>query len=298
MRLRALAGVVLAAGLTAGGCGSSSSSSGSAQVPTVALTRAADVSSAASGFKFALTMHETIPSAGAIVTNGTGSFSPDSHQAAMAMQMTLPPGAGLSTLKMQMVLDKGNIYMKWPPALASKIPGGKPWVYINLAQVGKATGLSGLGSLLNSSSSFSNPSQYLNFLRAATGGSVKNLGPATVNGISTTRYHAKVDLTKLVQAAPASQRKAMQQLLNSLRSKGAVSEIPMDVWIDSSHLVRRVQSSFTETVNGQSVAIAMTENFLQYGAQPAPVVPPASQTENLLSLLHSAASGGAATTGA
>ncbi|MGH2883141.1 MAG: hypothetical protein ACRDPA_10670 [Solirubrobacteraceae bacterium] len=289
MRMRALAGVVLVAGLTAAGCGSSSSGSGSSQVPTVALTRAADVSSAAAGYKVALTLHESIPNAGAIVASGTGSFSPAAHEGAMSMQMSLPPGAGLSTLALQMVLDKGSIYMKFPPALASKLPGGKPWVYINLAQAGKAAGISGLGSLLNSSSSFSNPGQYLNFLRATTNGSVQDLGPATVNGVSTTHYHAKVDLTKLPQAVPASQRKAMQQLMNSLRSKAAVSEIPMDVWIDSSHLVRRVRSNFTETVNSQSLTIAMTENFLSYGAQPAPVVPPSSQTENLLSLLHSAA---------
>jgi hypothetical protein len=298
MRLRALAGAVLAAGLLAAGCGSSSSSSGSAQVPTVSLTRAADVSSAAAGYKVALTLHETIPNAGAIVASGTGSFSLNPHQGSMALQMTLPPGAGLSTLKMQMVLDKGNIYMKFPPALASKLPGGKPWVYINLAQAGKAAGLSGLGSLLNSSSSFSNPGQYLNFLRATTNGSVKDLGQATVNGVSTTHYHAKVDLTKLPQAVPASQRKAIQQLMNSLRGKATLSEIPMDVWIDASHLVRRVQSTFTETVGGQSVSIAMTENFLSYGAQPAPAVPPASQTENLLSLLHNAASSATASSGA
>jgi hypothetical protein len=297
MRLRALTGVVLAAGLLAAGCGSSSSS-GSAQVPTVTLTRAADVSSAAAGYKVALTLHETIANAGAIVANGTGTFSPNTHQGEFAMQMSLPPGAGLSTLALQMVLDKGNLYMKFPPLLASRLPGGKPWVYINLAQAGKAAGFSGLGSLLNSSSSFSNPGQYLNFLRATNSGSVKNLGQATVNGISTTHYRAKVDLSKLPQAVPASQRKAMQQLVNALESKGATTQIPMDVWIDSSHLVRRVQSSFAETVGGHSLTIAMTENFLQYGAQPAPVVPPASQTENLLSLLHNAASSATASSGA
>lgn len=291
MRLRALAGVVLVAGLTAAGCGSSSSSSssGSAQVPSVSLTRAADVSSAAAGYKAAVTLHETLPNAGTIVANGTGSFSPNAHQGTVAMQMSLPPGAGLSTLQLQMVLDKGNIYMKFPPALASKLPGGKPWLYINLAQAGKAAGIAGLGSLVNSSSSFSDPGQYLNFLRATATGSVKDLGQATVNGVSTTHYRARVDLTKLPQAVPASQRAAMQKLVASLRSKGATTQIPMDVWIDSSHLVRRVQSTFTETVGGQSVTIAMTENFLSYGPQPAPVVPPPSQTANLLSLLHGGA---------
>ena len=257
------------------------------------------MSSAAAGYKVALTLHETIPSAGAIVANGTGSFSPAAHQGAVTMQMMLPPGAGLSTLQLQMVLDRGNMYMKFPPALASKLPGGKPWLYINLAQAGKAAGFAGLGSLLNSSSTFSNPGQYLNFLRATAAGSVKDLGQATVDGVSTTHYHAKVDLSKLPQTVSASQRKAMQQLVNTLASKGAATQLPMDVWIDSSHLVRRVESTFSQTVGGQTVSIAMTEDFLSYGAQPAPVVPPASQTENLLSLLHSeAASSGTPSSGA
>lgn len=285
MRLRALAVVVAVAGLLAG-CGASSSGSGSAQVPTVALTRAADVSSAAAGYRASVTVQETIPNGGTIVGRGTGSFSPVAHEGSVTMQMTLPPGAGLSTLALQMVLDRGNIYMKFPPALASKLPGGKPWVYINLAQAGKAVGISGLGSLINSSSSFSDPGQYLSFLRAIAAGSVKDLGTETVNGVKTTRYRARVDLAKLPQGVPAAQRQSMQQLVNSLRSKGATTQIPMDVWIDSSHLVRRVQSRFAETVNGQSMTMAITENFLQYGPQPAPVLPKPSQTANLLSLLR------------
>lgn len=286
MRFRALVGVVLAAGLTAAGCGSSSS--GSAQVPTVSLTRAADVSSAAAGYKVAVTLHETIPSSGTVVANGIGSFSPAAHQGSVNMRLTLPSGAGLSSLALQMVLDKGNIYMKFPPALASKLPGGKPWVYINIAQAGKAAGISGLGSLVNSSSSFSNPAEYLNFLRATAAGSVEDLGQATVNGVPTTHYHATVDLAKLPQAVPASQRRSMQQLVNSLESKGAATKVPIDAWIDASHLVRRVQSSFSETVSGQTVKVALNEDFLQYGKQPAPTVPSPSETTNLLSLAQGA----------
>jgi hypothetical protein len=40
-----------------------------------------------------------------------------------------------------------------------------------------------------------------------------------------------------------------------------------------------------ETVQGQSVSIAMTETFTDYGAQPVPTIPAASQTTDLLSLL-------------
>jgi hypothetical protein len=266
------------------GCGGSSANS--APPLTVSLSRAADVSSAAPGYKVAVTLRETVPSVGTINATGNGSFSPAAHQGTMAMQMTLPPSAG-SILQLQMVLDKTTLYVKLPAELAGKIPGHKPWVYVNLSQAAQAAGIPGLGSLVNSSSSLTDPGQYLNFLRATSADTVKDLGTATVNGVQTTHYRAEVNLAKLPDAVPASQRQSIQALVAALRSKGAATEMPMDAWIDSAHLIRRVQTSFTQTVNGASVAIAMTENFLQYGPQPAPTVPNPSQATNLLSLAHS-----------
>lgn len=98
--------------------------------------------------------------------------------------------------------------------MTSKIPGGRPWLYINLSQVGQVAGIP--------------------------------------------------------------------------KSKGLTTQMPIDVWIDSSNLVRRVQLAFSEPLpnTGQTVPIAMTENFLQYGPQPVPAIPSASESANLLSLLH------------
>jgi hypothetical protein len=171
--------MALVAALVAG-CGGSS---GSGQQSTVNdLTRAADISSSAPGFKIVMTIHETIASAGQITLTGRGSFSPAAHSGAITAQMTLPPSAGLTSLQFQAVLDKTEMYMKLPAELASKIPGGKPWLYINLDQLGKATGTPGLGALISGSSSLNDPGQYLTFLRATAVGSVRDLGPATVNG--------------------------------------------------------------------------------------------------------------------
>ena len=286
-------GLALVVMLLAAGCGSSSSgsghtpTSGSAQAPTVSLVRAADVSTATAGYRTTVTLHETVPSLGSIEGTANGSFSPAAHAGAMSIQMQLPPSAGLGTLQAQMVLSRSALYMKLPQ-LASKIPGGKPWIYINLDQVGKAAGIPGLGSLVSGTSSLSDPSQYLSFLRATAAGSVKDLGQATVNGLATTHYHAELDLAKLPAAVPAAQRPTIRQLVEALEKNGATSQIPIDAWIDSSHLIRRIQMAYSEPLGstGQTAMIALTENFLQYGPQPAPAVPNASQTVNLLSLIH------------
>jgi hypothetical protein len=288
MRARGI-GLALVALLLAAGCGSASSgssTSGSAQTPTVSLVRAADVSTATAGYRSVMTLHETVPSVGGIDATANGTFSPAAHTGAMSMQMQLPPTAGLGTLQLQLVLTRSAIYLKLPPQLASRIPGAKPWIYINLNQVGKAAGIPGLGSLVSGTSSLSDPGQYLSFLRATSAGSVKDLGQATVNGQPTTHYHAEVDLAKLPAAVPAAERATVRQLVAALEKKGAATQMPIDAWIDSSHLIRRIQMAFSEPLGttGQTAAIALTENFIQYGPQPAPAVPSASQTVNLLSL--------------
>jgi hypothetical protein len=286
-------GIVGAIVVLAAGCGSS----GSAQVQTVNLSRAADVSAAAAGYKIAVTMRETVPSVGQINVNGTGSVSPASHLGDMTMQMQLPASAGTTALPLRMVLDKTAIYVKLPPVLASKIPGGKPWLYVDLNQAAKAAGIPGFGSLFSSASSLSDPSQQLDYLRATSAGSVKDLGKATVNGVRTTGYHAVVDLAKLPGVVSGAQRGSVEQLVAALKQKGFPTLVPVNVWIDTSHRIRRMQMSLTEPLpnTNESAHIAMTQNFLQYGPQPAPTIPSASQSVNLFSLVHS---GSANSTGA
>jgi hypothetical protein len=273
------------AALVAAGCGSSSSNSNRPQ--TVSLSNAADVSSSAPGYRTDLTLHETIPNLGTINATANGSFSPASRLGALTMNMSLPSAAATGPLQVQMVLDKTTLYMKLPPRVSSEIPGGKPWLYINLEQAAQAAGLPGLGALAKSSSSLSDPAQYLSFLRATSVGSVKNLGQATVNGVRTTHYSAEVDLSKLPGVVPASSRPAIQQLVSAVEQKGVTSRMPIQAWIDSSNLIRRIQVAVSAQVgNGPSVAVSLTENYLEYGPQPAPVIPSPSQSTNALSVLH------------
>jgi hypothetical protein len=287
--LRGAAALCAAAGLLAG-CGSSSNHSSTAakQPPTATLTRAAFVSSAAPGYRAVISLKENVPSVGTITATGTGAFQlKPKHQGSMVMRLSIPSAAssGLGTLQMQAVYVPGTIYMKLPPQLASRIPGGKPWLLINLNQLGKAAGIPGLGSLANSSSSLNNPAQYVSYLRATTDGTVRNLGQATINGVSTTHYHAVIDLNKLPDVVPASSRASVQQLVAALKKRGTKTQLPIDAWIDSSQQIRRVVITYTQPVNGQKATITTQVDFVQYGPQPAPTVPPASQTQNLLSLV-------------
>jgi hypothetical protein len=294
MELRGLAGRVvfgvimcLGVAVSVAACGGSSSgsSSGSGPSSSEALTRAADASSAASGFKMAMTLHETVDGKN-VAVQAHGSVSPGSKTGAMTMRMDTGAGGALGNLSLKMVLAKDTIYMKLPSELTSEIPGGKPWVSINLAKAAKLDGISGLGTLINSSSSFSNPGQYLDYLRATSAGSVKNLGQATVNGVQTTHYRADVDFAKLPNAVPKADRPAVRKLITQLDKRAKTGDIPLNAWIDGSHMIRRLQLTYTVKLStGQSVKAAITENILKYGPQPAPTIPSSAQTTNLLSLI-------------
>ncbi len=261
-------------------------------VPASTLTRAAYVSSGASGYKMAMTVRETV-GADRILTTGSGSFSVTAHAGAMSLQTSLPASVGdpaLSSLREQVVINGGTVYMKLPPVVTSKLPGGKPWLELNLAALGQKAGLPGLSSLTGGTSSTTNPGQFLDYLRATSGGSVENLGSATINGIKTTHYHAEIDLTRLPNAVPSALRKGVEQFVAALQKKFKAGNMPVDAWIDSAHLVRRIALNFTEQLptSTQQINLAMQVNFISYGPQPAPAIPPASQTTNILTLLHGA----------
>lgn len=252
---------------------------------TVSLARAADVSTGAAGYKMNMTIHEKV-SGHTVALTANGSFTPKTHQGSMTMHMAIPGASGAQSLQLQLVMANDTIYVQLPPTLASKIPGHKPWVSINLSQLSKSMNLPGVGSMSNYSSTLSNPGQYLDFLRAAASGSVKNVGQQTIDGTQTTHYQADLEFSKLPDAVPASQRQAVQKLVATLQKRAHVSDMPINVWIDSSNLVRRIALTLNETAAGHTISTAITENFTSYGTQPAPTVPSPNQTTNLLSLMH------------
>lgn len=283
-------GLISVASLALAACGGSSSSTSANR--TISLSRAAYVSSGASGYKALLKMQESIPSVGQLTMNGTATFGLTSHAGTINMQMNLPAAAaqqsGLgTTLPMQVVLVPGTFYLKLPTQLAEKIPGAKPWWRIDLAQLSKVSGLAGLSSLFSSSST-TEPAQYLYMLRAASNGGVKNLGTETINGVSTTHYRAQINMAKVPSVAPPKQRAALRQLMAALKKRGAAtpSVIPMDAWIDSHNLIRQIQMHYSESVSGQAANINMKMDFVNYGPQPAPQIPPPDQTLNLVKLLQ------------
>src|SRR5579863_1849961 len=114
-----------------------------------------------------------------------------------------------------------------------------------------------------------NPTAELDYLRAA--GNVTDVGPAALDGLVTTHYHALVDLGQL--ASVEGDAVSPQQIAELEKALGG-SALPIDVWIDGSHLVRRLSILLPIKQNGVSVNASLTLDFLSYGAQPVVAAPP------------------------
>lgn len=289
---------VIAALLLAACGGSSSAASkqesaaGEPESAAATIARAADVSSAEAGYRMSIAMTEALGSSGTLTATGAGSFSASPRAGSMSLDMTIPgAGAALGALNMQMVFKGDTFFMKLPSTLTSLIPGGKQWLMFTLSQIGSAGHIPGFGALVKSEGSLSDPGQYLSYLRATSRRGIQDLGPATINGVKTTRYRAQLDLAKLASTVPAADRSAAGQLANELEQNEHVSETPIDAWIDASHRVRRIELSYSLRIPVKTggapehVSLALTENFTSYGPQPVPAAPAADQTTDLSSLL-------------
>jgi hypothetical protein len=83
---------------------------------------------------------------------------------------------------------------------------------------------------------------------------------------------------------PASSRPQARQAISALERLTHVRVLPVNVWVDNQHQVRKMQFVLHETVSGQAVAVAMTMRIPQYGPQPSPTLPPASQVQDISGL--------------
>ena len=277
------------------GCGGSSNGLTPARhlTPRQTLARAAFVSSGEPGYKTRVTLSADFGSAGHLSASGIGSFSPAGRSGVATVTLTLPGSASsLGQLQTQMIAKGDNLYIKLPASLAAIIPGGKQWLALNASSAGSASSLPGFGSLLQYQGSLTDPGQYLSYLEAASANGVQKLGTETINGVQTTHYRAEVDLSKLAAEVPAADRSATAKIVAGLQKRGHVSQIPIDVWIDSNHHVRRIEINYSASIpvatggTPQNVAFSLTVDFLGYGEQRLPAAPPASETENAKAIAH------------
>jgi hypothetical protein len=277
--IAATAAALVGAALAAGGCGAANT------IDPVA--KAASISTTTPGFQMRFQLRFGSPQLPtALRATGTGSINARERTGSVVFVMNagndpdLKKALGGSMLRLEELVNGTTVYVKLPPAIARKLPGGRPWMKVDLA---KASGIPGFSSLANNPVS-TDPSQFLSYLRAASG-NVSKQGSEVVNGIQTTHYHATIILDKVPDALPPASRKGAKQAVSSIEQLTGLRQLPVDAWIDRNNLIRRMRLTFAESLAPSvKLNIAMTMDFLKYGPQPSPNFPSADQVTDASSL--------------
>ena len=265
-----------AAALLVTGCGGSSSGKDGG----VNIVRAGYVSSSVAGYQIAMKLTGT--AAGQpINATGTGAFDQGAHAGQLTMNVSVPTLGG-ENFQVDVVIRGKDFYLELPTSLAGKIPGGKRWLELNVPEIGKGVGIQGLSSLVDNPSG--NPAQFLQFLRAASTGSVQNLGQQTIDGVRTTDLRATVDLSKVVDTLPASQQPSASSAIASIEKLTGLHYLPIEAWVDATDHVRQIVVSATGSVEGKPFSENVQLDFVKYGPEPVPVAPPANEVTNMMSL--------------
>jgi hypothetical protein len=264
----ALASVAMAIALS--GCGATKAISEAVDP----VARAATTTSHTAGYRMSVS---TVATTAGTTVRGTmtGVIDTARHTGAFTTHETVA-GHAVSIVER---LSGTTIYMKLPnQSSLDSLTGGKPWLKLDFS---RALGAFGLGGLTTQSS---NPAQFIDYLRTV-GAKHTRVGTETIDGVSTTHYRVVINLDNYPKLFPADRRSAAARGVSTLEDAIGSHTMPMDAWIDSQNLLRRMSLSFGECVQSQRLKLAMTMNLSDYGRQAVPAAPSASDAYDLTPLL-------------
>ena len=278
-RLLPVGAAVVALALAGGGYaatsgGSAPTTAGVQMSPAASITRlvhAAPAKAAAAKSSRMSMSIDTTATGMSFTMTADGAFDYANGTAQMTMTM---PMVG----QMAMVMTGDTMYVRMPDKLAGQVPGGKPWVKVDLAALGDKMGVN-LKSLLDQAKQ-QDPLQSLKVLTHADG--VQKVGTEDVRGVPTTHYAGQVSLDQLMAAMPS-------QLADQLRAqaeKVGMKSVGIDVWIDKDGLPRRLTE---DMILGDTMTMHMSMDLYDWGQDVQVTPPPADQVTDLSALMaHSA----------
>jgi hypothetical protein len=185
--------------------------------------------------------------------------------------MTALGGAPGFDEPVRMLVDGTQFWMRVPAAMRPET-GGKPWAKVS-------GGVTSLGAGMQNP----DPSSMLDQLRGVTD-ELENRGRVKVRGVSTTHYHAKLDMSKAIADVPEAEREQMEAMLELV---GGAMDAPVDVYIDDDDRIRRMEMSYEFDMLDQKMSIALKMELFDFGTQVAFNRPPANQVAELAHALGS-----------
>jgi hypothetical protein len=249
---RVLAPVAVGLVLVTAGCGGGGDDP--AQIVRAAATRTADANSS----RLELTVDVAGAQAGTVTASGT--FDYESRRGTLSMDLSQVPNAsGMGTL--DAVVDGSVIYLRFPPEIAAQIPGGKPWVKIDIETAGRQAGLdvAQFGGFDQS-----DPTQALQYLEGASDDTTE-VGEEDVRGTPTTHYRATLDLRKAADGLSGEAREAFESGIDEL----GVTKVPADIWVDEEGRARKLTYTVdvSEVSGGEADRVVVTMELFDFGVE-------------------------------
>lgn len=233
---------------------------------------------------FASSLHMTMTLLGGaqkVNLDGQGVYDTRGRRGRTTMDMaSLSRLTGQDFGSMTLVQSGTVIYMRWP-VLQQQIPGSKPWVKVDLQEVGKKTGVD--FSAFMQLGTGSSPVTMLQNLRAA--GDLKRIGTETVRGARTTHYHVVVDLRRVAQTVPKRLRERIRASMEKVIEMTGQARVPEDVWIGADGLVRRFQFEQRLPLGTTRGKLRMRMDLYDFGRPVTVTVPSADQVTDLSDLV-------------
>ena len=219
--------------------------------------------------------------------DGAGAFDFDDSRGTLTMDASsiLPAGSGDGRFELRMI--GSMLYMKLPAALGGQgLTGGKQWVAIDVEKTLKAAGLGGI----NPTNLQQDPTQTLRLLRASST-NVQKAGTADVRGVATTRYTAKLDLRKSIEATgdelglSEQERAQLRRAAEQMSTQAGLKTIPVEIFVDQEGLLRRMRLTMKSTLAAAPFALTQTTDFYDFGVDVDVEAPAKSQVIDLGNLI-------------
>jgi hypothetical protein len=293
LRLAAFA-CALAVLAVAAGCGGATTASGDA-VTFEQLANAASTSADATSGRFSFSFEMTVPEMKEpFAFAGEGALDATTERAQLSFDFSsfaqllgglfsgfagpnpnVPDFGDPSAWKIDAVQDGGVVYIRLP-AMSSRLPAGKSWVRTDLDEAARSQGFD--FSQLQDLTGGNDPRKLLDLLRAASG-EIETVGTENLRGVSTTHYRAMLSLADYEKLVPPEKREELRSTVREMLEQTGVDEIPVDVWLDGSGLVRKLEMSFAVTQPGttKETEAGLTFELWDYGERVEIDLPPADQ---------------------
>ena len=241
--------VVAVVALALGGCGSSGDDPG--DNPESPLAKAADRGAREKTMRVAFDMEAKGKESFSMT--GVGTSTDDAERGRVKVKFTQDG----ETVPMEIINDRDVFWVR-SSSFDEVMPAGKRWLHSVDKEVAPSTMTYG---------------DFVEMLRAT--GDVEQLGAERIGGRPTTHYKANVTIDDMLDRSPPETQKRME------RYRSFDKEIPIEVWIDSDALLRRLRLAIEHRGESAKMDVRVLEYDVEVNADPPPADQVAEESEIL-----------------